>query len=398
MTDEIKLRKEAIRRYLAGESKVSIGRALGRTRHWVAYWVERYHPDDPEGSLQDRSSAPIDPHREWSDEAMAQVLTIRKRRVEAQEAGEGVLIGAEAIHFELQALGVDPVPPMRTIHYWLKQAGLIPERDSSADQDRKPICTVYPVPERKTVNALQQVDLKGPIYLANQSQKHYILALRDFASKGVAVDAATDKQGQTMVDFLVSAWQRRGLPDVLQMDNAMTFRGNARYPRSFSQVVKVCLDLDVEPLFVPPAEPWRNGFIENFNGLIVRLLLDCAQFDNITDLQAGAHKLEHTVNTSHRLTALDGKTPDEFVEDAPRRFPPADYDRHRSDDLQLSKGFISFIRMVRKSGRITLIGDDKFDIDPDLKWHYVLARIDVAAQTLSVYHADELLKSFDYAL
>ena len=318
--------------------------------------------------------------------------------MEAQEAGEGMLIGAEAIHFELEALGVDPTPPVRTIHYWLKQAGLIPEQEPEEDANTEPTCTAYPLPERETVNALQQVDLKGPLYLSEQSQKHYILALRDFASKGVAVDAATNKRGQTTLNFLVSAWQRRGLPVVLQMDNAMTFQGNPGYPRSFSKVVKVCLDLDVEPLFVPPAEPWRNGFIENFNGLVAHLLLEREQFDDITDLKAGPHKLEETVNTSHRLAALDGKTPDEFVADKSLRFPPADYQNHRSDDLPLSKGYISFIRMVRKSGRITLIGDDKFDIDPDLKWHYVLARVDVAAQTLSVYHDDELLKSFNYEL
>lgn len=398
MTQEITLRKEAVRRFLAGENKVSIGKALGKSRFWVHRWVERYDPAKPEESLQDRSSAPQDPHREWSDEVITQVLNIRRRRVEAQEAGEGVLIGAEAIHFELDALGVNPVPPVRTIHYWLKQAGLIAEPEPKDDDDSDPTCTAYPQPEREAVNALQQVDLKGPLYLTNQSQKHYIFALRDYASKGVAVEATTNKRGQTMVNFLVSAWQRRGLPDVLQMDNAMTFQGSARYPRSFSKVVKVCLDLDVEPLFVPPAEPWRNGFIENFNGLVTRLLLDREQFDDVDDLKAGAHRLEQAVNTSHRLQALDGQTPDEFVADKQRHFPPANYDRHCSDDLPLSKGFVSFIRMVRKSGRITLIGDDKFDIDTDLKWHYVLARVDVAEQTLSVYHDDERLKSFDYAL
>ena len=398
MTQEITLRKEAVRRFLAGENKVSIGKALGKSRFWVHRWVERYDPAKPEESLQDRSSAPKNPHREWSDEVITQVLNIRRRRVEAQEAGEGDLIGAEAIHFELDALGVQPVPPVRTIHYWLKQAGLIAEPESKDDEDSDPTCTAYPQPEREAVNALQQVDLKGPLYLANQSQKHYLFALRDYASKGVAVEATTNKRGQTMVNFLVSAWQRRGLPDVLQMDNAMTFQGSARYPRSFSRVIKVCLCLDVEPLFVPPAEPWRNGFIENFNGLVTRLLLDREQFDDVDGLKAGTHRLEQAVNGSHRLQALDGQTPDEFVADKQRRFPPDNYDRHRSDDLPLSKGFVSFIRMVRKSGRITLIGDDKFDIDPDLKWHYVLARVDIADQTLSVYHDDELLKSFDYAL
>ena len=398
MTQEITLRKEAIRRFLAGESKVSIGKALDKSRHWVSYWVERYDPDDPEGSLQNHSSAPKDPHQKWSDELIEQVLTIRERREEAQEAGECVLIGAEAIHFELEALGVDPTPPARTIHFWLKRAGLIPEQEPEEDDDTEPTCTAYPLPERDTVNALQQVDLKGPLYLAQQSQKHYMLALRDFASKGVAVEVATNKRGQTMVNFLVSAWQRLGLPDVLQMDNAMTFQGNPGYPRSFSKVVKVCLDLDVEPLFVPPAEPWRNGFIENFNGLAVRLLLEQEQFDDVADLKAGAHKLEQTVNTSHRLPALDGKTPAEFVDDKSRRFPPVNYEGHRSDDLPLEKGFVSFIRMVRKSGRLTLIGDDKFDIDTDLKYHYVLGRVNIAEQTLSVYHNNELLKSFDYAL
>ena len=154
MTQEIRLRKEAMRRVLAGESKVSIGEALDKTRHWVSYWVGRYDPDDPEGSLQNRSSAPFAPHREWPDDLITQVLTIRRRRVRAQAAGEGVLIGAEAIHSELRALGVDPTPPVRTIHYWLKQAGLIPEREPQEDSDTNPTCAAYPLPARETINAL----------------------------------------------------------------------------------------------------------------------------------------------------------------------------------------------------------------------------------------------------
>ena len=35
MTNEITLRKEAVRRYLAGESKASIAKALSKNRFWV---------------------------------------------------------------------------------------------------------------------------------------------------------------------------------------------------------------------------------------------------------------------------------------------------------------------------------------------------------------------------
>jgi hypothetical protein len=40
--------------------------------------------------------------------------------------------------------------------------------------------------------------------------------------------------------------------------------------------------------------------------------------------------------------------------------------------------------------------ENKFDIAPDLKWQYVLARADIKAQKLPVYHQGELIKVLDY--
>ena len=396
MDPKIALRKEAVRRLLAGESQASISRALGKSRHWVRYWATRYCPDDPESSLQDRSSAPQQPHRRWSQTVIHQALASRRLRMAAEQPGyEYALISAEAIHYELRALGVTPVPPPRTIHYWLQQADLIPPQSTETAEARpaKP----YPWPKRERLNALHQVDLKGPFYLTGSSEKYYLLALRDFCSKGVALQAVQNRQAQTVANFLVAAWQRRGLPQVLQMDNGLEFRGSNRYPRSFGQVVKLCLDLDVEPLFVPPREPWRNGFIENFNGQVERLLLQRERFADLAALQAGATRLEQAVNTTHRYPALDGQTPDEFSAGQELRCLAADYDGHRRN-LQLVKGHISFIRLVRQSGRITLCASDKFEVDPHLQWQYVLAQVDVKAQKLHIYHLGELIKSCDYKM
>jgi hypothetical protein len=53
---------------------------------------------------------------------------------------------------------------------------------------------------------------------------------------------------------------------------------------------------------------------------------------------------------------------------------------------------------VRNSGRITLCAQDKFAVDPNLKWQYVLAQVDVQSQLLHIYHAGELIKTYDYAM
>lgn len=394
--DEIVQRQEAVRRHLAGESRMSIGRQVGRSRQWVKRWVERYDPDHPDDSLQDRSCVRHHPRQEWSDEVIELALNMRRERMAHQLPGyQYALVGAEAIHYELRALGVHPTPPVRTIHYWLQRADLVDASPSEvgADKDHTP----YPTPKRDGVNDLHQFDLKGPLYLAGSAQKHYLLAVRDFASKSVGLDIAQNKRGQTMTEFLVVAWQQRGLPATLQLDNAMELRGSNRYPRSFSQVVRLCLDVGVEPLFVPPHEPWRNGFIENFNGLADRLLLQRETFADFAQFRAGAQHLQQAINTTHRLAALEGKTPDEFLVGQPIRLLPADYDGLKRD-LKLLKGHISFIRLVRQSGRITTFAQDKFDIDPDLKWQYVLARVDVEAQLMHVFHQDTLIKTIDYPL
>src|SRR6266511_5647594 len=90
-----------------------------------------------------------------------------------------------------------------------------------------------------------------------------------------------------------------------------------------------------------------------------------------------------TCKTTRSLPALDGKTPQEFVANARLRYPPAHYD-WRTRDLRLLKGIVTFLRVVRKSGRITLTAKDKFLIGKKYKWQSVMANVDVAKKRLEV--------------
>src|SRR3989304_847290 len=115
--------------------------------------------------------------------------------------------------------------------------------------------------------------------------------------------------------------------------------------------MRVCLDVKVQPVFIPfrvqyPAacggrrgsglaprvipfipkgEPWRNGVIENLNGLIQRLLLKAKVFKNEKQLFKEVQKLETCINATHQLPALNGKTPNQFSKKAALRFLSSGY-------------------------------------------------------------------------
>ena len=65
--DEITLRKEAMRRLLAGEKVTAISRALGKSRYWVKYW-------DREDGILDENQEGVgepeehEPEEEWDEE------------------------------------------------------------------------------------------------------------------------------------------------------------------------------------------------------------------------------------------------------------------------------------------------------------------------------------------
>ena len=187
-----------------------------------------------------------------------------------------------------------------------------------------------------------------------------------------------------------------GCPKRLKMDNCLDFRGSNLYPRSPSKLVRVCLDLGVQPVFIPLREPWRNGVVENLNGLLDRFLFRTHTFETEKQLHRAVQRMETTINTTYRLPALQGKTPQEFTATLPKlRHPPAHYD-WRTRDLRLLKGKLTFIRFVRKSGRFTLTAKDKFFLGKKYKWHYVLANVDVAKHKLHVIWKGKHIRSFDY--
>jgi putative transposase len=391
MKTESKIRQQAVALHLQGWKKSEIARKLQRSRRWVHRWISRYTTESRTESLQDHSRAPKQIGWAYPERIKSMVLQLRAERERGRRAKyQYALVSAQAIYYELRELHISPLPSPRTIHLWLKQAGRIPER-----KVRKPPNATYPVLPCRAVNDVQELDFKGPLYLKDRSHKYYLMVLRDKVSKKTALRALANKSMDAILGFLVDAWQSMGCPKRLKMDNCLDFRGSNLYPRSPSKLMRVCLDLGIQPVFIPLREPWRNGVVENLNGLLARFLFRTHSFQTEKQLHQAVQRMETTLNTMHRLPALEGKTPQEFAATASLRYPPAHYD-WRTRDLQLLKGKVTFIRFVRKSGRITLTAKDKFLIGKKYKWHYVMANVDVAKRKLHVLCQGKQVRSFAY--
>lgn len=394
MCDKLEERKEAMLMYhVQGFSKAEICRGMKRSRPWLDRWLGRYDPGDVEGSLSDHKTGPRQGHSPWSANIRQQVIKMRKARSQEPQ-WRYAFIGAEAIHLELKSLGSPEVPPVRTIHHWFVEEGLVdhPAKRSEEKEASKPI----PLPAADAVNQVQQLDLKGPVYLKGSSTKHYLVVLRDRYSHCCAIDVLTSREAQGIVDFLVASWQWLGLPDYLQLDNALEFRGSNRYPRSFGKIVRVAVDLGIEPLFNPPGEPWRNGGIEWFNGFLDKRLL-AVDFEDLPAFRTEAKVCQDQCNQIHRLAEHDGLTPNEIVSKIDLRCAPKDYALHQSKNLPQDCGFVSFVRLVRKSGRITLGAGDRFMVDPELVYQYVHARVDLAQKQVLITHEDQVIQTYDFS-
>ena len=393
MKAEVFRRQEAIRRRLAGERVGQICAALDRSVSWFYKWWQRYQWEGGEG-LHDRSHAAVCVANR-SDPILREAIVQIRQHLQAcqREKGHYSLLGAPTIYRELEQLGYRPLPTLRTIERILQREGLTRPRQSL--ELASPL-KIYPGPKAKDSNQVHQLDFVGPRYLEGKSTKFYYLVLKDRFDQAAYIQVSTNRRAQTVVEGLVHAWKVLGIPKVLQMDNGWEFRGSARWPRSLGKVIRLGLLLHVELLFIPEGMPCHNGSVENLNGRLDRRLVKTHRFEDISQIRQELEKLNEALLNQHVHQSLGLKTPKQYRQGKSLRFLPSDFDRHEKP-VPICDGKVSFIRLVRPSGRITLLGE-KFKVGKRMKHHYVKATIFTRSEQVKVYFRGRILKQWPYAL
>jgi len=373
---EEELRQEAVRRRLQGESPTEIAAAMRRTTRWVRKWVSR-HAD--EGHLdrwaQSRSRAPISSPTKTPASVEAQILGSRARLVANPRAQYGSL----AIQWDLRRVGVEPIPPARTIERVLARNGVSQPRRQRSDQYQSKNIP-YPVRIAAEPGTIHQIDMIGPRHLVGAAKFH-TMNLIDVGSHRVGNNIVTETRPAVLVGALTGIWARVGVPSVAQFDNHANFRGGIPPAwQHFSPIVAACLDLGVTPRFIPVREPWRNGIVEHFNDVWDKSFFRTEVFNNIDHLRAENASFAEFHNTHHRYSAHAGSTPNQMWENRLCALLPAGY---TPPSRLPAKGHIEVVRYIRSNRQLGLFGKRITLAEKDIH-QYVTAIIKVRARKLVV--------------
>jgi len=236
----------------------------------------------------------------------------------------------------------------------------------------------------------------GPRYIKGDG-RFYSFNVMDVCSHCVHIESQRTKDDRHIASSLLRCWKVVGMPDFLQLDNELSFRGSNRYPRSFGLVIRVCLFYGVTPVFIPIGEPWRNGVIEHFNDTYNRKFFRRQWFPSYATLKRQSKNFQRFHNKHHRYSCLKGKTPMEFIQQASyqpvtlapnTKLPRLDY---------VPDGQIVLLRFIRSDRKLDIFGE-KFEVPRDLVYSYLKAVILTQIHTLQLYLGDELVTSFEYRL
>lgn len=219
----------------------------------------------------------------------------------------------------------------------------------------------------------------------------------DLLSHQVYIESQRTKEDRQVASSLLKCWKAIGPPDFLQLDNELSFRGSNRHPRSLGLVIRLCLYFDVQPVFIPIGEPWRNGAIEKFNDTYNKKFFRRQWFASYSMLKRQSKNFQRFHNKHHRYSCLKGKTPLEVIQKDGFKPTKIGGNTKLPDLDSVPDGNIILIRFIRSNQLLDIFGE-KFKVSKRLIYSYVKAVIVTKIGSLQIYLGDELVDKFDYQL
>ena len=192
------------------------------------------------------------------------------------------------------------------------------------------------------------------------------------------------------LEALTDRWRREGLPTYAQFDNDTIFQGAHQFTDTVGRVSRLCLALQVIPVFAPPREHGFQNAIEGFNALWQSKVWQRHHCPDLASLVAvsGRYITAYRVKTAARREAAPNR----------RRFP-------KGFKLNLNtplKGTMIYLRRSDDQGNVPLLAQT-FPVAEHWVHRLVRCEVDFTHQRIRFYamrrrnpHHQPLLREVPY--
>lgn len=386
---ELRIRRRALRLWAQGHSVKDLLRRIHRSKSWLSKWRTRYRLGGWE-ALHSQSRRPH--HQPTAYSARWEQLVVQTRlRLTRAKIG---LSGPTAIQRELQKLDRHArVPSGATIKRILHRHRLLhpPKRTQ----------IYFPVPVQQLDGILHASDWTCR-YLEGGT-KVYAFHTLNLQTRSCSQTLARDKTLATVRTHFLETWQTLGIPDYLQLDNDAAFCGGYKVARVFGQIVRLCLYVGIEIIFLPVAEPERNGAIEQLNQLWQRAAWNRSHFSTFASVQRTRPKFLRWYMHDYTPPVLVGQTPHQAQRTQVRHRLTKRQAAHVPQHLPITAGQIHFVRQVSPEGTINVL-NETWRVGRRYAGRYVWATIHTRLQRLDIWYQPSLhrewriLRSYDYPI
>jgi hypothetical protein len=393
------VREQAIDLFISGRTPTAICRQLKRSRPWFYQILARYCQEGREG-LRSRSRAPKRVHNRIAEDVEAAIVRLRRTiTAGADPELRYANCGADALAGELKRARITP-PHRATINRVLKRQDLVCPRRRQSQKHKLP--DDYSWPQVQAPNDLHLLDFVTRSIRG--AGRFYSCHLLDHFRRWPFLRAETPKSAEVVSQFLVQGWQDIGLAGGLYIDNDAVWNGGGRGQRVLSAIVRLCLLVGVEVIFLPPYTYEANPVIESFNSLWAENFWGRTVFRDLPHVQAELPVFERYCRQRRPLAEFAGRTADQIAPDfVPRRLS-ASFDQHHQERLPITIGKVHFVRFVSSAGTFSML-NESWQLDQK-HWagKTIRATIDTQKQQLLVYHQPkdsqtcQLIAQFDYPL
>jgi len=191
------------------------------------------------------------------------------------------------------------------------------------------------------------------------------------------------KTAAAACEHLLQTWQQLGVPDMAQFDNESAFSGG-NHPWVLGQVVRLCLYMGIEVLFIPLGEADDNSPVETFNHLWAQQFWGLHHFTRRRDVS----RVQRTFLAWYRSYYIAPRKPDtpEHMRQGAQVHTLASHDATGLPPrLPIYAGRVHAVRRVSPEGQVRFL-NQTLRVGKRYRERYVWLTLETAHQRLTMWY------------